>query len=138
MNTQILWIIMALVTWGFYGFFPKLVVKFMTPQSAIIYEVLGGLVVGLFSLYLIKFQPEANPWGILYAFLTGAAAIIGGFFYLKAATTNSISIVAPLTALYPIVTIMLAFVFLHEQLTWRQLLGIGLSIIAIWLIAGGD
>ena len=136
MESWFLWTILALVTFGFWGFFPKLAVSYINPQSALIYQVFGGLLVGIVGLALIGFKPETHPMGILFALLTGITGVLGTFFYYVAASRGQISIVVSLTALYPLITILLAIIFLHESLTLKQIVGLCFAIGAIVLLAG--
>ena len=127
---------MALITFGFWGFFPKLAMNYIAPQSAVIYQVLGGLFVGIVGLALVGFKPETHPMGILFALLTGITGVLGTLFYYSAASRGQISIVVSLTALYPLITILLAIIFLHETLTLKQVVGLCFAISAIVLLAG--
>lgn len=125
----------ALIIYGFWGFFPKLAVSYISPRSALVYEVGGALLVGLFILFLIDFQPETNPKGILFAMLTGIAGMAGTFFFFSAAQKGKISVVVCLTAIYPLITVILAVLFLKEPLTVKQFFGMVLAIGAIILLA---
>lgn len=135
MESWFLWTVMALITFGFWGFFPKITVQFINPQSAVIYQVLGGLLVGIVALPLTGFKPETHPMGILFAFLTGVTGVLGTLFYYAAAGRGQISIVVSLTALYPLITIALAVIFLHEAINLRQIFGLCFAIGAIVLLA---
>jgi transporter family protein len=136
MDSWFIWTILAMVTFGAWGFFPKLAVNYISPQSALIYQVIGGLLVGIVGLAMINFKPETHPMGILYAFLTGITGVLGTLFYYAAASRGQISIVVSLTALYPLITIMLAIIFLHETLMLKQVIGLGFAVAAIVLLAG--
>jgi len=136
MDSWFFWTILALVTFGAWGFFPKLAVNYITPSSAIIYQVIGGLLVGVVGLTLVNFKPETHPMGILYAVLTGITGVLGTFFYYAAASRGQISIVVSLTALYPLITILLAMIFLHETLVLKQVIGLCFAVAAIVLLAG--
>ena len=136
MNGWIFWTFLAMATFGAWGFFPKLAVIYIKPQSALIYQVMGGLLVGIVSLAMIKFRPETHPMGILYALLTGITGVLGTLFYYVAASRGQISIVASLTALYPLITILLAVVFLHETLVFKQIVGLCFAVAAMILLAG--
>jgi transporter family protein len=136
MNSWFFWTILAMVTFGAWGFFPKLAINYINPQSALIYQVIGGLLVGIVGLAMLNFKPETHPLGILFAFLTGITGVLGTFFYYLAASRGQISIVVSLTALYPLITIMLAIVFLHETLIMKQVIGLCFAIAAIILLAG--
>jgi hypothetical protein len=61
---------------------------------------------------------------------------IDALFYQAAAVRGRISVVVTLTALYPLVTIMLARVFLAEPLSLRQGAGMALGLAAMMLMAG--
>ncbi|MBW2465831.1 MAG: EamA family transporter [Deltaproteobacteria bacterium] len=135
MESWFLWTILSLVTFGFWGFFPKLAVQYINPQSALIYQVLGGMFVGAMALALIGFRPQTQPMGILFALLTGITGVLGTLFYYAAASRGQISIVVSLTALYPLITILLAILFLHETLNLRQMVGLCFAIGAIVLLA---
>ena len=136
MDSWFIWTILAMVTFGAWGFFPKLAVNYISPQSALIYQVIGGLFVGIVGLAMINFKPETHPMGILYAFLTGITGVLGTLFYYAAASRGQISIVVSLTALYPLITIMLAIIFLHETLMLKQVIGLGFAVAAIVLLTG--
>ena len=136
MDSWFIWTILAMITFGAWGFFPKLAVNYISPQSALIYQVIGGLLVGIVGLAMINFKPETHPMGILYAFLTGITGVLGTLFYYAAASRGQISIVVSLTALYPLITIMLAIIFLHETLMLKQVIGLGFAVAAIVLLTG--
>jgi len=136
MDSWFIWTILAMVTFGAWGFFPKLAVNYITPLSAMIYQVIGGLLVGIVGLAVVNFKPETHPMGMLYALLTGITGVLGTLFYYAAASRGQISIVVSLTALYPLITILLAILFLHETLVLKQVIGLGFAVAAIILLAG--
>lgn len=136
MESWFLWTILALLTFGLWGFFPKLAVNYINPASALVYQVIGGIIVGIIGLCLMGFRPQTHPLGIFFALLTGITGVLGTFFYYAAATRGQISIVVSLTALYPVITILLATVFLHEMLTFRQVTGLCFAVAAIIFLAG--
>jgi bacterial/archaeal transporter family protein len=127
--------LLALLCYGFWGFFPKLAVGFLNPQSALVFEVGGAVLVGLLGLYLVGFRPDSHPVGILFAVLTGVAGMLGTLFYFLAASRGNIAVVVSVTALYPLITISLAFLLLGEPITGRQLAGMACAILAILLFA---
>ena len=123
--------LLALVMWGLWGFFPKLATLHITPKSAIVYEVLGSMIVGAVIFSLIKFQPETQPTGIVFAVLTGITATLGTFFFLYAVTLGKASVVVTVTALYPLITILLTYLVLKEPITMLQGVGMVLALIAM-------
>lgn len=125
----------ALVCFGFWGFFPKLAVAYLDPRSALVYQTLGGLLVGLLVLISLKFSPAFHPQGVLFALLTGMAGVAGTLCFFAAASRGRISLVVSLTALYPLITIALAAIFLKEPLTLKQLAGMVCAVAAILLLS---
>jgi transporter family protein len=135
MNNWVGWSLLALVTWGFWGLFPKLATKYTDPNSAIFYEALGAAFCGILLSLYFGGKPEVNFKGCLFGGLTGAAAMLGGWFYLYAARSTNISSVVVLTALYPVVTIILAALTLKEPISVRQIIALILAFAAITLLA---
>jgi transporter family protein len=135
MPSWIVWSLLALVTWGLWGFFPKLAVNYISPKDALIYDALGTGISGVLIALCIGGRPAPSLAGATFAALTGLTAILGGLFYLYAAREANISVVVVLTALYPIVTVLLAAIFLKESLTQRQILSLLLALAAIIVMA---
>jgi bacterial/archaeal transporter family protein len=125
----------ALLFWGLWGFIPKLTTQFLAPSSAIVYEVVGGLLLGVVMLSRLQFQPEVHPHGIALAITTGMLGFLGAFCFLTAVSRGPVTLVATVSALYPVVSVLLAISFLHEALTLRQGAGVILALIAMILIA---
>jgi len=135
MNNWLLPALIALVIYGFWGFFPKLATQYISPRSAIIYQIIGSIAVALWALNSLNFQLETHPKGILYAVLTGMAGFGGTLFFYMAVQKGNVSSVVTLTAMYPVITIMLAYFFLHEPITIKQFIGFGFAGLAIYLMS---
>lgn len=74
--------------------------------------------------------------GIAWAFLTGILGGTGNMAFFHALVTGGkVSIVAPATALFPLVTIILATTLLRERLSIQQKYGFGLALVAIYLLS---
>ena len=127
--------LISLFIYGFWGFFPKLAVTYISPQSALIYEVAGAILIGFMALFFVNFRPDMHPKGILFGVLTGIAGMLGTLFYFAAASKGKISVVVSITALYPVITILLAAVFLREPITIKQIAGIAFALFAIALLS---
>jgi transporter family protein len=94
----------------------------------------------LFPLYFVFFKELLplkldNIGGIGLAVLSGALGASGTVVLYLLLRTAPASIVVPLSALYPIVTVTLAFFILHETISLKQIAGIALALAAIWLLA---
>jgi transporter family protein len=121
--------------WGIWGFIPKYVVKYISPNSAIIYEALGGFVISVLWFSLLDSDLETNSKGIILASLTGFSGVAGAFLFLKAVSLGPVTIIAPLSALYPIISCLLAVIFLNETLTLKQYIAILFALLSVLLIS---
>ena len=97
-------------------------------------------VVILFSLIMFKFEnllrvARENKIGTGLAVLAGIVGSFGLIGYYILLAREEASTVVPLTALYPVITVTLAIIFLRESLTPTKLLGIILSLIAIYFLS---
>jgi transporter family protein len=135
MNNWLTTAFIALVLFGLWGFFPKLAVNTISPNSAVVYGVIGNLAVGLLALKLVGFRPDVHPKGIFYAVLTGITGMLGTLFFFYSVKNGKVSVVASLTALYPLITIILAHFVLREPISPRQIAAMFLALVALYLFA---
>ena len=68
-----------------------------------------------------------------FGLLPGAVLAIGLLFYYLALERGQVAIVVPLTATYPIVSVLLGVVILRERPSYSQLCGVVLTIVGIAL-----
>jgi len=135
MNHWLTYSILTLVVFGIWGFLPKIAMKHITARSALIWEVGGAVLVGLVIAMSVRFRPEWNWKGAVPAFFTGIMGTLGIFFFLLAMSKGKASVVVTLTALYPVITIFLVFLFLREPITAKQGLGILFAVMAMVLFS---
>lgn len=132
------WLILALLTlalWGVWGIFPKLATGYLSPTSVMVYEGIGHMAVVIGALVYLGFRPEVHPKGITFAILAGLVGTIGSLIFLVALSRGKASVVVPLTAMYPVVTIALSLWLLHEPLTLKQGAGVVLALLAILMFS---
>ncbi|HET9920781.1 MAG TPA: DMT family transporter [Ktedonobacteraceae bacterium] len=105
--------------------------------------VLGGIVPvwiirivepGLLALCAIPARqslrfPPKQVWGLLL--LMGIVDTLGYITFAIGLTTDQVAIVSVLGSLFSAVTVMLAWLFLHEKLHWSQWLGISIIFIGV-------
>jgi transporter family protein len=126
----------AFLCWGIWAFLPKLTTRYIDPKSAIVYEALGWLVLALAVLGAMAFRPAADGRGVGLALITGTLGAGGALAYLYALRTGPVTLISTLTALYPLLAIALAGLFLGESISLKQGAGIVLGLIAMILISG--
>jgi len=128
---------LALVCFGLWGFFPKIAVRYINPRSALIYEVMGGVLVAAVTWFGMGKGIENDLRGITPALITGVVGYLGMFFFLHAVALGKVSVVTSLTAVYPVLTILLAAIILKEQMTYVQYVGIFMAITGVILLSHG-
>jgi len=120
---------------GNVGVFTKIITRYIDPKSAAIYEVLGGVVFGFIVAFFVNFKIATHPLGVSLALLAGFLGFFGSFLFLYAVNKGPLSIIVTLSALYPVLTITLAVLFLGETITMKQGLGIVLALVSMALIS---
>lgn len=127
--------LIAFVFWGVWAFLPKLATQYINPTSVIVFEVIGALIIGLIALLSTNFKLQVHPQGIVLAIIIGALGLGGSFAYVYAVSKGPLGIISVFTALYPILTLSLAYLVLHEPITVKQAIGIGMALVAIFLLS---
>lgn len=127
--------LLCLVAWGFARFFPKAATNHIDPKSAFVYEILGEVLVALVILSSIAFRPAFNAKGFSFALTAGVLGGLGVYFFLVAAQRGNVSQLVGLTALYPVITVLLGVFLLNEPLSLKQIVGVGLAVAAVILVA---
>ena len=135
MEIWFIYSILAMVLWGFWGFLPKLSLAHINPQSAQIWQSLGGAIAAVIYLFFVSKTLQTAPLGIASGIATGLFAFGGTLCFIFALSIGKSSVVVMMTALYPLVTMLLSFIFLHETLTITNMIGVIFAIIAIMLFS---
>ncbi|MCS7152041.1 MAG: EamA family transporter [Endomicrobia bacterium] len=129
---------LTILFWGISPIFDKLGVRLVDPFTGIFWRNLT-IALAFTIIYLIyskTYRPiNTNFTGIIYFVISGIfAGVLGVLFYFVALKKLDVSIVVPVAATYPLVTAIVAAVFLKEQITFVRIIGIILTIIGICLI----
>jgi len=131
------WLILAiacLISWGLWGLLIKLAYKGAEWSEIYLISSLTSFTIAL-AVFLISHAKIHFRPSLLLALGAGLAGGIGYVFFIKALEHGKASIVIPLTALYPVITAILAVILLNEKLNMHQLIGIILAIIAMILLS---
>lgn len=134
MQQWLIYSLLALLMWGIWGFLPKVALMQFKPESVLLWQGLGAALSTLIFYFLTVSLQTTSPVGILAGIGTGIFAFLGSLFFIFALSTGKASAVVTLTALYPLITIFLAILFLGETLTLRMFIGILFALIAIYLM----
>lgn len=121
------------------GFGAFLVLINRATTVSTIYPLVGariGSIAMLATIALLSRQPPIAPvhsWRIVA--LAGILDSGGNAFFTLAASIGRLDVAGVLSSLYPASTVFLAWLILRENLNRGQLIGVGLTLIAIVLIS---
>ncbi|MBI3618916.1 EamA family transporter [Candidatus Peregrinibacteria bacterium] len=135
MSLWFLFSLAALASWSLWAISAKIAALYLPPREAFLMLLLGIVAACLTTLLILGLPKEFHPRGSIAALIAGITLIPGELFFLYALRSGKVSIVVPLTALYPAITVVLAILFLREAITLRQGIGILFAFIAVVMLA---
>jgi len=127
--------LVCMVLFGLALFGMKLSVDRVEPATvALTVRVIGAVVLGavLLATGRLKAPPPGVRGALLAAGLLDAAAFVA---FCEALTHTLLSLVAPISSTIPVVTVALAWLFLHERLSRPQKAGLVLALTGLVLVA---
>ncbi|HNU72624.1 MAG TPA: EamA family transporter [Thermodesulfobacteriota bacterium] len=97
--------------------------------------VFVGLIVLIVGTGKWQLLSETRPVTVLFFAASGIlAGLLGTWAYLTAIKSGNASHVVPLSATYPLVTVLLSCMVLKEDVTLGKLLGTVCVIMGVWLL----
>jgi bacterial/archaeal transporter family protein len=127
--------LLCVVWWGVWGFLSKLGSDRISPQQLQILFTIGIIPSSLLAWAQLGFKLETDRRGTIYGILNGVFTGLGMLAYYAALARERASIVGPFTALFPLLTVALAFAFLRERINRIQAAGMILALVAIILLS---
>ncbi|MGL5058398.1 MAG: EamA family transporter [Microcoleus sp.] len=131
------WLIYALacsLLYGFWGFFGKLATRYIDYNTAFVYEAVGAILATLLIIVKTNNLSWQGDWrGIVFALSIGLCGTIASLLFLIAIGKGPVTSVISITSIYPIVTVLLSFIFLKEPITLFQTVALFLAVIAVIL-----
>lgn len=134
MQTDFLAVLFGLAAgfgWGISGFFDAKASRTAGPLLASL--LINGLVaVGYAILYLLFFRNGHRilATGVYYAIASGVVITLGALSYFRGLARGPVALVSPLSAAYPLVTTVVAFVIFGAHIS-------GAQTVAIYMIMAG-
>jgi uncharacterized membrane protein len=103
-------------------------------RTALFMQIIGSFFVLPFALQDIT-SLAPHPWAVLSGVLLGVVNAFATLTLYKGFEVGRLSIVSPIASSCPVVSIILAVLFLGESLTEPRLLGISLAIVGVILVS---
>ena len=127
--------VIVLVSWGIVGLLQKLSTNYLPAEEALIWLVVGFFVLQPF-LYPGRALFAYSPRSLLWALLCGVLNALGAWALFAALRSGGkASIVAPFTALYPLVVVLAAPLVLNESISLLQGVGVLCALVAVVLLS---
>ncbi|MDP2676106.1 MAG: EamA family transporter [bacterium] len=140
------WLILSFITilfWGLGGYLGKFAGNSGSGFQVYFFEALGTISFAV--VYFTFFNPSIAKtaltnfdWHVAIPALgMGILWGIATWTFILALNQGRASIIVPLTAVYPVVTVILAIIFLREAISIKEIFGILLTIGGIVLLSSG-
>lgn len=128
--------IAAMFVWGLWAFLPKLALQTMQPHSVIFYEAFGSLCISMPVLFFYlkgKLQKDVRALSIIS--LSSALTVTAIMCYFYALQTGPVAVVVTMTAMYPVISLVLAWIFFKERINKVQMIAVLMAMASILLLA---
>jgi transporter family protein len=130
--------LLTIVVWGIWGAVSKVSSDAIDANTNQVFFTFGllPLIVLVWKASKVNTEREGRNAGIAWAFITGILGGTGNIAFFHALNIGGkASIVAPVTALFPLVTVILAVTLLRERIGAAQKAGLMLALVAIYLLS---
>ena len=124
--------------WGMAAIFDKLALGKTSPFSGIMVRqfivsgILLGVGIGSGRLWNLA---ALDARTIVFFGLSGICGGAAGLWtYYHALRLGGASLVVPITAAYPLITVLLSWLILQEGLTAARIIGAALIVLGVWLV----
>ena len=135
MNQPILYAIMAMVCYGLSDFIYKQAAAAAIRADHFLMAQ-AWLFCPLVILYTLATHTLVLDFAALWGSLAGVFIFIGLYYFIRSLAAGSVSTNASIFRMNFIVTVFLVIAFLGEPLTPRKIAGLGLALLAAWLLVG--
>lgn len=132
------WLLCALLCilwWGLWSVLAKVASARLSVDQMQILFTLGMVPLAGAALIGMRGKLERDARGAGYGILNGVFTGLGLLAYDAAMSRGKASIVGPVTALFPVVTVALAMIVLRERINRVQAAGVVLALAAIFVLA---
>ena len=127
----------AAVSWGVSDFFSAKAARHVGPLlGATLVAVIGAVVyTAVYAVWLWPYH-SASLASLGYAVAAGVSMTLGGAAFWVGLASGPVSLVSPISSMYPLVTTAVAVVLFHAELDARELAGIALIMVGLVVVTG--
>jgi transporter family protein len=129
-------ILVPIVFYGFWSFFLKLASSKLHPFQ--ISMVSSCVAIAIMPLYIwvlsTRVHQPFSPIGVLWTIAASVSSLTAALVYMYIMQTGEIGILSALISTSPAITLLLATIFLGEQITWQKIVGILLVVLGVMVL----
>ncbi|MEZ0225669.1 MAG: EamA family transporter [Alphaproteobacteria bacterium] len=126
----------AMLVWGLWAFLPKIALQSMQPHSVIFYEAFGSLCVSLpVLIFHLKGKLQKDAQALAIISLSSALTVTAIMCYFYALKHGPVAVVVTMTAMYPVISLVLARIFYKERINKVQMVAVAMAMLSIVLLA---
>jgi transporter family protein len=133
-----LFLFLTTLFWGIAAIFDKLALGKTSPLSGMMVRqfILTGILlgVGIGSGRLGSMGAMDLRTMVLFGLSGICGGAVGLWTYYHALKLGGASLVVPITATYPLITVLLGWLILQEAITVSRALGTALIVVGVWLV----
>lgn len=134
MRTTLLPALFILTLWGAWPLLAKVSVGRLGMPALFWSQASGLALVALYLLWTRQPWVARDPVGFAASVLSGVTVAAGSLLFYHLLRKHPAAVIVFLTGLYPVVSLLLAWLLLHERISGLQMAGILLAIAALVLL----
>jgi len=135
-SSWVVFAVIALVFWGITGVTQKLSTNCISSELSFLWFAMAIIAISAILAVSVPVQWHPSPLILGLAVLGGMLNGLGALTSFAALESGGkASVVISLVALFPLLTVAFAVIFLHERMTTVQAIGIVLAIVAAILLS---
>lgn len=132
---NILLVLGSIILWGLWGFFAKISESKIGIQVSFWSGLGTFLTVFIYLIFSNQISPlKIDNQGVMLGIFAGVSSGMGAVLFYTLLSKHPAGILTTVTALYPIVTIVLSVLFLKEVISFEKALGLLLALAALFLL----
>jgi len=125
-------IILTIVGWAIGSIFYKVASINNTVLLATISA--SYAVLTIFSFFVFKGEYVFTTLGVLYAILGSVSMSFATYAFMHLLHRGGAGEMTAIVSIYPALTVLISYVFLHEVMTPRKMIGCGLALVSVYLL----
>lgn len=125
-------ILACILIWGIAAFLMKIAGRNLDAYTATVFTLPGYLIVTALIASKANCSFSRHHWLVM---AVGALYVLGNLAFYRLCETVEISRLAPITAIYVAIPVILGCVVLREPITGQKILGILFAMVALYLLS---